>query len=195
MNYVTADITDCDLIDNPLERPEHMRLKLSEVSDWALAHFNFARYVQPGADTVLLQVVYGIYGLPQSGLLAQRRLKVHLADHGYAESQLTPCHFTHIPGPIEFLLVVDDLGISTEGDGPALRQFDVLQKRCPLKVDMTGSKFIGFQVEFEYVSKAADRGCRISIPGSVAAALTRFCVVHPNVFPAGRNCVVYPGLS
>jgi len=174
--FVTADATDFYLIDNPLERPEYMRLKLSEVSPWAMEHFQFAKYAQPGADTILLQVDNGIYGLPQSGILAQRRLKAHLADHGYIESPHTPCHFTHATDPIDFVLVVDDFGISTEGDGPAERLFAVLRKRYPLKVDMSGSKFIGFKIDFTYSKTLSERRCRISMPGYVAAALKRFGV-------------------
>ena len=179
--FVSADITDFYLIDNPLERPEYMRLQLADVSPWALNHFQFEKYILPGATSVLLQVDFGIYGLPQSGLLAQKKLKAHLADHGYVESVHTPCHFKHATDLIEFVLIVDDIGISTHGDGPAERLFDVLRKRYPLKVDMTGSKFLGFKLEFNYSDILHERYCKLSMPGYVTAALKRFDIVltHP----------------
>jgi hypothetical protein len=179
--FMSADITDFYLIDNPLERPEYMRLHLADVSPWAMDHFKLDQFVLPGATSVLLQINFGIYGLPQSGLLAQKKLKTHLADHGYIESLFTPCHFTHATDPIEFVLIVDDLGISTVGDGPAERLFEVLRKRYPLKIDNSGSKFLGFKVDFTYSDKLYDRCCKLSMPGYVPAALKRFGIVltHP----------------
>ena len=53
------------------------------MSPWAIEHFQLDRFTLPGATSVLLQINCGIYGLPQSGLLAQKKLKTHLADHGY----------------------------------------------------------------------------------------------------------------
>ena len=174
--FVTADATDFYLIDNPLERPEYMRVKIAEISPSSMERFQFAKYLQPGSDSILLRIDNGIYGLPQSGMLAQRRLKAHLADHGYLESPHSPCHFTHITDQIDFVLVVDDFGISTQGDGPAERLFAVLRKRYPLKVDMTGSKFIGFKIDFTYSADIAKRMCAISMPGYVDAAMKRFQV-------------------
>ena len=185
--FVTADATDFYLIDNPLDRPEYMRLKLDEVSPWAMQHFEFSKYAQPGADSILLQVDNGIYGLPQSGILAQRKLKAHLANHGYIESIHSPCHFTHITDHIDFVLVVDDFGISTQGDGPAERLFEVLRKRYPLKVDMTGSKFIGFKVDFKYSAKLSGRQCSISMPGYVPAALKRFGITEFTPVHSAEN--------
>ena len=136
-----------------------------------MERYQFAKYLQPGSDSILLRIDNGIYGLPQSGMLAQRRLKAHLADHDYLESPHSPCHFTHITDQIDFVLVVDDFGISTQGDGPAERLFAVLRKRYPLKVDMTGSKFIGFKIDFTYSADISKRMCAISMPGYVDAAM------------------------
>ena len=88
--FISADITGFYLIDIPLERPEYMRLNLANVSPWAIEHFQLDRFTLPGATSVLLQINCGIYGLPQSGLLAQKKLKTHLADHGYIESLSHP---------------------------------------------------------------------------------------------------------
>lgn len=56
-------------------------------------HFNFSPYVRPNADTVLLQVYNGTYGLLQSGQFVQRLLKDHLANYEYVVSQLILCYF------------------------------------------------------------------------------------------------------
>jgi hypothetical protein len=65
--FVTADITDMYLIDNPLERLEYLRISLSDMSPWALEHFQ-------GATLALAEVLNGFYGLPQAGRLAQAKL-------------------------------------------------------------------------------------------------------------------------
>jgi hypothetical protein len=45
--FISADITDFYLIDNPLERPEYMRLNLADVSPWAIEHFQLDRFTLP----------------------------------------------------------------------------------------------------------------------------------------------------
>ena len=50
-----------------------------------------------------------MYGLPQAGLLAQRRLIAHLAHHGYKQTP-TPCLFRHDSNGTVFTLVVTTSG-------------------------------------------------------------------------------------
>ena len=52
-----------------------------------------------------------IYGLKQSGALVNKDLKANLAKHGYFPMKHTPRFFNHESRPINFNLVVDDLGV------------------------------------------------------------------------------------
>jgi hypothetical protein len=52
-----------------------------------------------------------VWGLPQAGILANKRLRRKLAPFGYTESINTPELWTHKSHPISFTLVVDDFGV------------------------------------------------------------------------------------
>ena len=65
---------------------------------------------------VYMKILRGIYGLPQSGILANKLLKEWLAEHGYYELPHTPGLFTHTMRLICFTLVVDDFGIKYVGE-------------------------------------------------------------------------------
>lgn len=44
---------------------------------------------------VYVKCVWGIYGLPHMGIIAQRLLEDRLAKHGYHQSATTPGFWTH----------------------------------------------------------------------------------------------------
>ena len=44
---------------------------------------------------VVVEIRKGMYGLPQAGILANKRLKKHLAKAGYHEAPRTPGLFRH----------------------------------------------------------------------------------------------------
>ena len=175
--FVTADITDMYLIDNPLERPEYLRISLADMSPWAISHFRVRDYMSVGATSVLAEVTNGLYGLPQAGRLAQAKLRRHLTDEGYIESAITPCHWSHPTDAIEFDIITDDFGISTAGPEPAERLFTALRKYYPITTAMSGNEFIGLSVKFNY--SPGSRSCEISMPNYVADALTRFKIDVP----------------
>ena len=52
-----------------------------------------------------------MYGLPQSGLLANELLDKRLNKHGYVQSKFVPGLWKHKSCPIQFSLTVDDLGV------------------------------------------------------------------------------------
>ncbi len=52
-----------------------------------------------------------MWGLPQAGILANKRLKRKLAPFGYHECKNTPGLWYHDTNNITFTLVVDDFGV------------------------------------------------------------------------------------
>ena len=58
-----------------------------------------------------IEIRRSIYGLPQSGKLANEYLLNKIAPHGYYEVKHTPVLWKHISRPIQFTLVVDDFGV------------------------------------------------------------------------------------
>lgn len=104
-------------------------MQLTDISTWATIHFQFAKYT-----SVHLQVNCGLQGLLQSRLLTQKKLKTYLTDYCFIESVRTPCHFTHISDPIEYVLVADKMGIRTSGNDLAEHIFAAIHKQNPSKV-------------------------------------------------------------
>ena len=86
-----------------------------------------------------------MYGLPQTGLLAQEQLIEHLKIHGYYQSKMVPGLWHHKTMPITSTLVVNNFGVKYENEkmqnmlgdkGCALRTVDKGISRgpdlCPL---------------------------------------------------------------
>jgi hypothetical protein len=122
----------------------------------------------------------GIYGLPQAGRLAQDQLTAHLALHGYRPAPNTPALFRHNTRPISFVLVVDDFGIKykTKEDAEHLLATSSLRA---IKVDWSGSKYVGFTVQYDKTA----RTIRLSMPDYIPNALRRFGIPSKGVNSPG----------
>ena len=70
--FMTADISNFYL-NTPLERPEYIRLKLDDIPEEIVSQYGLRNKVTPGGQ-VYMEVNKGMYGLPQSGLLANKLL-------------------------------------------------------------------------------------------------------------------------
>ena len=78
--------------------------------DNVIEHYNLKATATPDGH-VYVQCKRGMYGLPQSGLLAQELLEKRLNKEGYYQSKYTPGFWTHNTRSISFTLCVDDFGV------------------------------------------------------------------------------------
>ena len=152
----------------PLAKPEYMFVDKKDIPQLTWDHFNLDAQCEPGDTKVYVKVTGGIYGLPQSGNLAQKQLISHLAKHGYNQQETT-CLFRHVTRPIEFVLIVDDFGISAP-DGEEQHLLTALRELYPITVDSEGKKYNGFTLDFDYINRWVD----LSMPGYVEHALNQF---------------------
>ena len=60
---------------------------------------------------VYVQINKGMYGLAQAGLLANELSSKLLAKHGFTQTQQTTGMWKNHSKPIQFTLVMDDLGV------------------------------------------------------------------------------------
>ena len=90
-------------------------MKLADFPDYIIEHYKLKRKATP-EGFVYVAVKKGIYGLPQSGILAQELLEQRLNASGYTQSLNTPGLWTHEWRPICFTLVVDDFGVEYVGE-------------------------------------------------------------------------------
>ena len=98
-NYLTAS----------LEYFEYMKIPLSLFPEWTQEQYNLKQLALDG--WVYIEMRRAVWGLPQAGILANKRLRRKLAPFGYTESVNTPGLWTHESRPISFTLVVDDFGV------------------------------------------------------------------------------------
>ena len=110
----------------PLDRPEYMRIPVELVPQEFIDANNLASKIKNGY--VYMKIIRGIYGLPQSGVLANKLLKKRLEEHDYYEVDHTPGLFTHKTRPIWFTLVVDDFGVKYVGKQHAEHLMSILKK-------------------------------------------------------------------
>ena len=73
----------------PLKRKEYVKMKLSDFPETLIAHDNLCEKATP-YGFVYVAIKRGMYGLPQSGILAQTLLETRLNAHGYHQSKITP---------------------------------------------------------------------------------------------------------
>jgi hypothetical protein len=66
------DIKDFYL-NTPMKRPEYMHLKLTDIPDEVIEHYNL-RELATTDGYVYCEVTKGMYGLPQAGIIAQELL-------------------------------------------------------------------------------------------------------------------------
>jgi hypothetical protein len=99
--YMCLDIKNFYLMAK-LEYFEYMRIPLALFPEWIQIQYNFVELAYNGK---------AVWGLPQAGILATKRLRRKLAPFGYFEHVNTPRLWYHKTRAILFTLVVDDFGV------------------------------------------------------------------------------------
>jgi hypothetical protein len=130
--YICADVKNFYL-ETPMARKEYMRLPVQKIPDDFMEAYNLHDKILNGY--LYMEIRKGMYGLPQSGILANTLLRKRLAPEGYIECKHTPGLWRHQSRPITFTLVVDDFGIKTEGLEHAEHLFACLRKHYTIEVD------------------------------------------------------------
>lgn len=180
-HFATVDIKDFYL-GTELERPEYMRITRPQLPQDIIDRYQledlFHRGVNRRDDCVMVEIVKGIYGLPQAGRLAQEKLVKLLAANGYRSTANTPSLFKHDTRPVMFTLVVDDFAVKYHGEADEHLDhlLSVLNSVYTTTVDRTGSKYHGMDIKFDRVARTVS----LSMPNYVRKALERFNVEVAN---------------
>jgi hypothetical protein len=165
--FMTLDIKNFYLC-TPLKRREYVRMKLEDFPEDIIELYDLRAKARNGA--VYVSVKRGMYGLPQSGILAQELLEERLNKHGYFQSKYTPGFWTHTWRPISFSLVVDDFGVKYVGKEHADHLCKVLREDYEIEEDWEGTRYVGLTFDWDYEK----REVHVSLPGYVPKALHRF---------------------
>ena len=132
------DIKDFYL-NTPMKRPEYMRLKLTDIPDEIIDHYNL-RKIGKQDGYVYCEVSKGMYGLPQAGIIAQELLAKRLAEHGYYQSNIVNGLWKHKNRPISFCLVVDDFAVKYVNRQDVDHLISTIRKYYTMTVDEEAAK-------------------------------------------------------
>ena len=168
---MTMDIKDFYL-NTPMTRYEYMRLKISDMPDNVIEHYNLREIATPDGF-IYCEIQKGMYGLPQAGIIAQELLADRLQNHGYTQSETTPGLWSHKSRPIQFSLVVDDFGVKYVGKENAEHLLNTIRKYYKCSCDWDGKRYCGLTIKWDY----AGQKVHLSMPTYVKKALQRF--QHP----------------
>jgi hypothetical protein len=92
-----------------LEYYEYMKIPLALFPSWTVKQYNLNELALDG--WVYIEMRRAVWGLPQAGILANKRLKRKLAPFGYYECINTQGLWRHESRPLTFMLVVDNFGV------------------------------------------------------------------------------------
>ena len=101
---------------------------------------------------VHLELRRAVWGLPQAGILANKRLKWKLAPFGYQECKNTLGLWYHGTKNIIFTLVVEDFGVKYVDKSNVEHLITSLKANYALTVDWTGNLYCGISLKWDYVT-------------------------------------------
>ena len=111
-----------------------------------------------------------MYGLKQTGIIANMELTKHLDKFGYHPVQHTPGLWKHNTQATIFTLVVDDFAIKYASKQDAEHLLQALRAKYSISTDWYASLYIGITLNWNYTAGHVD----LSMPKYFARALHRF---------------------
>ena len=117
-----------------------------------------------------MKILKGMYGLPQSGILAYKQLVNHLKSCGYEIYKCTQGLWTHRTNCITLTIFVDNYGIKYTDRATALHLLDALKAKYTISTDWEVKLYCGLTLYRNYKQQTVT----ISIPNYVSKYLHIF---------------------
>jgi hypothetical protein len=111
-NYIRLDVNNF-YIGTPMDSCEYICIPIKLIHQEIIVEYNLLPLVSDGHVYIKVQKV--VYGLAQTGILANQILAQRLDIHGYHQTKFTPGLWLHVTHPIQFTLVVDDFCVEYVG--------------------------------------------------------------------------------
>jgi hypothetical protein len=141
-----------------LEYYEYMKMPLSLFPIWIVEQYDLNTHAKDG--WVHLEMRRSVWGLPQAGILANKRLRRKLVPFGYYECVNTLGLWYHETRPITFTLVVDNFGVKYVNKADVDHLIASIKNTYTLTEDWTGNLYCGIQLKWDYDAQTVD----ISMP-------------------------------
>jgi hypothetical protein len=171
--YMCLDIKNFYLTD-ALEYFEYMKIPLALFPAWTVEQYNLRTLALDG--WVHIEMRRAVWGLPQAGILANKRLRRKLAPFGYYESTNTPGLWRHKSRPLTFTLVVDNFGVKFVDKADVDHLILSIKLTYTLTEDWTGNLYCGITLDWDYVGRTVD----ILIPGNIKMKLQEYGHIVPK---------------
>ena len=127
-----------------------MKIQLAQIPDEIIIEYNLKNKAHSNG-AVYIEIRKGMYGLPQASMLANKLLKHRLAKHGYYEVHHTPGYWQPMWRPIDFTLVVNNIGMGYKDNEHALHLLQTLCKYYEaISVNWTGTLYCGITLKWDY---------------------------------------------
>ena len=165
--FLTIDIKDFYL-NTPMDVYEYMRIPVKYSPASIMSQYNLLPLIHNAH--VMVEIRKGMYGLAQTGILANARLQSHLSASGFTAAPNTPGLFTHTSRPLTFSLVVDDFGTKYTSADDADFLIQSLQQLYTIPIDWSGALYCGLTLSWDYLQRTID----VSMPGYIERALSTF---------------------
>ena len=110
VKFMTIDISNMYL-NTPLEEYQYMRFNINMIPQEVIDHYKLQNKTTNNG-WVYCEICKAIYGLKESGKLANIELQAVLATEGYKPCCFTDGLYKHKTRNIAFSLVVDDFGVN-----------------------------------------------------------------------------------
>ena len=118
-----------------------------------------------------MEIIRGMYGLPQEAILENNLLVHCLHNHGYYQVKLTPVLWVHVWRHISFTLVLEYFGIGYVVREHAYHLMSSLKMYCEkITTDWEVKLYCGIAMKCNYTK----RYIYISMPGYLKEALHQF---------------------
>jgi hypothetical protein len=170
----TMDLKSFYLI-TPLDWPEYVRIKLADIPQEFINKYKLNKLAHD--SWIYFKMRPGMYGLPQAGILANKRLQDRLAEFDYYEAATTPRLWHNKWCPIMFALIVDDFAIQYIGNACLDHLRQALKKHYKVSEEIDGTRFASMTLKSNYSPIHAKRSCCPSMPGYIFNVCTRY--KHP----------------
>ena len=96
-----------------------------------------------------------MWGLPQAGILVNKRLKRKLEPFGYHKCKNTPGLWYHETKSIKFTLAVDGFGVKYVEKSDVKHLISSLTANYALTVDWTGNLYCRISLDWDYVNRCS----------------------------------------
>ena len=123
---------------------------------------------------IYFEILCGCYGLPQSGRLSNKLLHTRIKKARYYESATTPGLWRHKWRLIQFVLIVDDFGITYVGKQHALHLLKIIEQNYEITADWEEKRFAVIDLAWNYDEQQAKITCRISMHGYIEKVLMKY---------------------